>query len=113
MVLVADGTAWRCGVGDRPPPARHKHEIASSRIRREGINRGRRMVIEGRWIAMTTDNVTVSGIPACYVTGTRITTETAEVPVEALAIGDPVRLHGGGVAPVVWIGHRRVDCSLH
>ena len=50
----------------------------------------------------------------CFAEGTRIGTQTGEVAVEALRVGDqlPVRL-GGRSARVRWIGHRRVDCRRH
>jgi phospholipase/lecithinase/hemolysin len=52
--------------------------------------------------------------PACFAAGTRILTESGEVPVEALRVGDMVRrADGAGLAPVVWLGHRRVDCRRH
>jgi len=50
--------------------------------------------------------------PACFAAGTRIATPTGEVAVEALSVGDLVRIRGGA-APVVWIGHRHVDCRRH
>src|ERR1019366_3294684 len=58
--------------------------------------------------------VTVSGagIP-CFTAGTRIATESGEVAVEALREGDRVVLRDGRIAPIVWVGHRRVDCAHH
>lgn len=50
---------------------------------------------------------------ACYRAGTRIATARGEVKVEDLVIGDRARTRFSGVAPVVWIGHRRVDCRRH
>ena len=50
---------------------------------------------------------------ACYAAGTRIATALGEAPVEALRVGDTVRLAGGGTAPVVWLGHRQVDAVRH
>jgi hypothetical protein len=49
----------------------------------------------------------------CFAAGTRIATAHGLVPVERLAVGERVRLAGGGTAPVVWLGHRRVDCRRH
>ena len=47
---------------------------------------------------------------ACFAAGTHILTAEGEVPVEKLREGDlvPVR---GALLPIVWIGHRRVDCT--
>ncbi len=51
---------------------------------------------------------------ACYAEGTRIATEFGEIPVERLGVGQRVRLAGhGGAAPVVWLGHREIDCARH
>jgi hypothetical protein len=49
----------------------------------------------------------------CFLAGTRIATPCGEIPVEALAIGDPVQAQDAGIAPVKWIGHRRVNCRNH
>ncbi len=49
----------------------------------------------------------------CFARGTRIETETGHRAVEALAVGDCVRLVSGDIAPISWIGHRRVDCRRH
>ena len=51
--------------------------------------------------------------PFCFAAGTRIATARGDVPVEALCVGDQVRTAAGGMEPVLWIGHRRVDCAGH
>jgi hypothetical protein len=58
-------------------------------------------------------NLIVDAPPPCFAAGTRIATTRGEVPVEALVEGDLVLLAGGGTAPVVWLGHRRVACRRH
>ncbi len=49
----------------------------------------------------------------CYAAGTRIAAASGEVAVEALAVGQMVRTHGGRLAPVRWVGRRLVDCRRH
>jgi hypothetical protein len=62
----------------------------------------------------TAATVTVSGVQtSCFAAGTRIRTSAGEVLVEDLAAGDIVYARFAGTAPVVWIGHRQVDCRNH
>ena len=49
----------------------------------------------------------------CFVAGTRIATPDGPMPVEALRPGDAVLTAAGGARPVLWIGHRLVDCRRH
>jgi autotransporter passenger strand-loop-strand repeat protein len=49
----------------------------------------------------------------CYRAGTLIRTDHGEVPVEALGVGDHVISALGGTPPVIWLGHRRVNCRRH
>jgi hypothetical protein len=56
--------------------------------------------------------ITETGVP-CYASGTRVATERGEVMVQHLRVGDQVRLAAGGTAPIVWLGHRHVDCRRH
>ena len=51
---------------------------------------------------------------ACFAVGTRIATTRASVPVQDLKIGDRVHtVVGGKSEPVIWIGHRTIDCTRH
>jgi hypothetical protein len=53
----------------------------------------------------------------CFAAGTRISTARGEVAVEAIGVGERVRvlLGGGtnGLAEVIWVGRREVDCARH
>jgi hypothetical protein len=57
-------------------------------------------------------NTTLTVVP-CFAAGTRIATPQGERPVEALRPGDKVLTVLGEVLPVVWVGHRVVDCDAH
>ncbi len=60
------------------------------------------------------DGTYISVVPACYAAGTRILTERGEVAVENLRVGDRLVTHfRTRGAPIVWLGHRRVDCDRH
>jgi collagen type I/II/III/V/XI/XXIV/XXVII alpha len=63
----------------------------------------------------TQATLTVTGVQpaACFAAGTRIKTLTGEVLVEHLAVGDVIRTHFAGTAPMVWLGHRNVNCRRH
>ncbi|CAG4909136.1 unnamed protein product, partial [Acidocella sp. C78] len=60
-----------------------------------------------------TPSLSSLGSNACFAAGTRIATTRGDVPVEELAKGDAVLLHGGGTAPVVWVGHRTIEPGRH
>jgi hypothetical protein len=49
----------------------------------------------------------------CFAAGTRIAAPDGERAVEDLREGDDVMTAAGGVARVVWVGRRRVDCRRH
>ncbi len=51
--------------------------------------------------------------PPCFAAGTRIATEDGDVPVEELRVGQRLRCMFRGIAPIVWLGRRRVVCRRH
>lgn len=53
--------------------------------------------------------VTPTSGTLCLLAGTRIGTPDGEKAIESLAIGDMVLLHGGGAAPVRWVGVQTVS----
>jgi autotransporter passenger strand-loop-strand repeat protein len=71
----------------------------------------------GDRFALGVDNAggtTVSfSAPPCFRHGTRLLTDRGDLSVEALAIGDRVVTWSRALAPIVWIGHRQVDCARH
>jgi T5SS/PEP-CTERM-associated repeat protein len=64
--------------------------------------------------AVTTSSALQDQLVSCFLAGTRIRTVRGEVKVEELGESD-VAITGidGSEAPVVWIGHREVDCARH
>ena len=49
----------------------------------------------------------------CFLMGTYIGGAYGEIAVHELAVGDLVQAQDARLAPVKWIGHRRVDCRRH
>jgi autotransporter passenger strand-loop-strand repeat protein len=48
----------------------------------------------------------------CFCRGTAILTEHGPLPIEFLRVGDLVpTMVNGELEPVIWIGHRQVDCA--
>jgi len=59
-------------------------------------------------------NAVASDTVICFAEGTRIATAQGLVRVEDLREGDAVEvLLGEGTRPIIWIGHRQVDCRRH
>jgi autotransporter passenger strand-loop-strand repeat protein/T5SS/PEP-CTERM-associated repeat protein len=54
-----------------------------------------------------------AGAVSCFVTGTRVGTETGGKKVETLKAGDRVATVDGRYEEVVWVGSRTVDCTRH
>ena len=52
-------------------------------------------------------------IMACFAAGTAILTPHGPRSVETLRKGDLVVTHHGETRPIVWCGHRRIDCDRH
>jgi hypothetical protein len=69
-------------------------------------------VIDSGGASAQDTSVTVEAAP-CFASGTRIHSDHGEVPVEALHERDRVVLARGRTAPVIWLGHRHVDCRRH
>lgn len=71
----------------------------------------------------TTSDFVVSDPPAvttiavnanpCFAASVEILTDKGPVPVESLKVGDHVVRVQGGVAPIVWIGRRRLNLARH
>lgn len=50
---------------------------------------------------------------ACFARGTRMAAPTGEVAVEDLGVGDTLLTADGAQQRIVWIGHRKLDCTRH
>ena len=73
-------------------------------------------------VAATTAGALVDQVVPCFAAGTRIATARGAVAVEAIGVGERVRVVLGGTAegpageafaPVIWVGRRQVDCARH
>ena len=49
----------------------------------------------------------------CFAAGTNLATERGTIPIEQLRPGDRVVTRFAGLAPIVWIGHRRLAPATH
>lgn len=52
-------------------------------------------------------------VAPCFRAGTGLLTPDGLRPVESLRKGDLLLTHGGAVQPIIWHGHRRIDCRKH
>jgi hypothetical protein len=69
-------------------------------------------VSTGNFIITDPPDETTIAFTACFAAGTRIRTPEGEISIEALRIGDLVTTPAGG-APILWLGHRTIDCARH
>lgn len=72
----------------------------------------------GDTFASSSFGVSVSGgsttlSAPCFAAGTRLLTDRGPVAVEDLRAGMRLVSAFGGTVPVVWIGHRTLDCARH
>jgi collagen type I/II/III/V/XI/XXIV/XXVII alpha len=63
-------------------------------------------------VLATGGNTTISLVP-CFAAGTRIATPRGSILVDSLCKGDEVLTAQGEVLPIIWAGHRWVDCDTH
>ncbi len=73
------------------------------------------LIFAGKFNTFSSSTISAStflGV-VCFLAGTPILAENGEAAVEALRVGDRVATVSGALAPIVWIGHRRVDCRHH
>lgn len=52
-------------------------------------------------------------VTLCFREGTRIATDAGEIEVEQLTVRDHVRTTGRETFPIIWLGHRHIDCKRH
>ncbi len=64
-------------------------------------------------VALNPGTTEITFAAACFAASTGLATAEGRVDVAALREGTMMRLAGGGEAPAIWIGHRRVDCARH
>jgi len=75
----------------------------------------------GEKFSVTSDhagNTDISAVPVsvaapCFAAGTRLRTTQGDIAVEALRVGAKMVTASGTIRPVVWLGHRRVNCRNH
>lgn len=60
---------------------------------------------------VATTHTVLMPLLVCFAEGTRVRTPAGERPVESLRVGDEVCTRGGGAAPLLWIGARRLSAA--
>ncbi len=92
--------------------------LPNDALRNSGLNPGE---IANMVSAVAKVNIVMAAPPGlenlsepCFAGGTSIATMHGQKRVEELAVGDTVRtMLSGKPQPIVWIGHRTVDCTRH
>ena len=64
-------------------------------------------------VDITELNVLGFDVMPCFLRGSGVMTVSGERAVEHLKIGDQMMTLGGRIAPIGWIGTRRIDCRGH
>jgi hypothetical protein len=86
----------------------------SDAVSEGGFTLGSGAVITTASTVITPNDIIILDSPvSCFAAGTRIATPDGPRAVQQLAVGDSVTLVNGNVAPIIWIGQRRVDCRRH
>jgi hypothetical protein len=57
--------------------------------------------------------VAVSTSVPCFAAGTRLRTTMGDVAVESLQLGTQMITESGQASPLIWLGHRRINCRTH
>ena len=79
----------------------------------DGTSAGTYQLLSADPAALGKGDFAILGDLACFAAGTRLATERGEVAVENLRAGDSVLSARGVLVPVIWAGHREVDCRRH
>ncbi len=64
-------------------------------------------------VASVGGDTSITTTVSCFAEGTLIRTSGGEIPVEHLSVGQAVCCHFAGVANIIWLGRRRIDCRAH
>lgn len=96
--------------------------VTGAAVNAAGVTTNVTLSVPGPTAASTTVNTSVNGVASasatenlavvCFASGTLIQTIHGDVAVEDLAIGDLVITASGAERPIVWIGHRTVNCAM-
>jgi hypothetical protein len=77
------------------------------------LSGGPTLDLPGIGFARVTNDGSNTFIAACFASGTSIATARGQVAIEHLAIGDRVLTASGRLAPIIWLGRRKLDPRRH